>query len=191
MPDAVVDAMVEHIQRVDDPQAGLWNIGRRLELARRLDALQAISSRGDDLERGLRVWRARLGETDAARSLLRELTDAVKAGKYRDWDDPDWLEGVSDPVLLPDLFEALRADLQVKRDDPFGPSRFLHRAILRIGGDEAIKGYDELIGASEESRFKFLRIHRDDVVQAELRKVGQEAAADIAGALGLPVLEIA
>jgi len=189
VPDAVIDAMVDRVRTVDNPHGGLWNIGQRLGGAGNLGALQAISSRSDALESGLRVWRARLGETEAASSLLGDLTGAVKEGKGREWDDPEWLEGVSDPVLLPDLFEALRADLMVERDDPFGPSRYLHRAILRIGGDDAVKGYDELMSTSDESRFNFLRIHRDDVVQAELRKIGQESAADVARTLGLPVLD--
>jgi hypothetical protein len=190
VPEKLVAAAVSNIHTVGDPQFGLWHIGERLGQAGRLDALQAISSRSAELEQGLRQWRARLGEIDAARLLLSEMIEGLRAGQSRDWDDPDWVEGIVDPALLPQLFDALRADLEAQRDDPFGPSRALLRAILRIGGEEAVRRYDELIFSSEESRFKFLRLHREDVIQSELRRVGQLRAPDVAASLGVPVLEL-
>lgn len=190
VPGAVIDAIVERVRVVDDVRFDLWQIGERLMRAGRLDALQVLATYGDEFERGLRPWRARLGEADAARALIAEMIEAIKAGSHREWDDPDWLEGVREPDLLPALFEALHAELESAREDPFGPSRAINRAILRIGGEEAVRRYDGLIEQSDDSRFKFLRIQRDEVVQSELRRAGQAQAAKVARKLDLPVLEI-
>jgi hypothetical protein len=117
------------------------------------------------------------------------MIEGLKSQRNRDWDDPGWLEGVTDSELLPDLFDALLLDLEHERDDPFGPGRSLHRAILRIGGEEAVRRYDELIASSDEPRFKFLRLWRDEVVQSELRAVGQSRAGEVAAALSVPNLD--
>lgn len=189
MPAAVIDSIIEHVDSVEEPDFDLWHIGERLAGEGRLDALQALSANGDELERGLRQWRAGLGEFEAARLLLVEMTPALREGRRREWDDAEWLEGSTSPDLLPLLFDALAAALEVETDDPFGPARALQRAIYRIGGDEAVRSYDELIASSDESRFKFLRLHRDELVQAELRRAGQARVAEVAEALELPVLE--
>jgi hypothetical protein len=50
-----------------------------------------------------------------------------------------------------------------------------------------VRLYDELIASSDDSRFKFLRIQRDEIVQSELRKAGQHEAVIVAERLDVPV----
>jgi hypothetical protein len=192
-PDELVDAIVAHMSEptVPEPDYELWSIGERFVREDRLDALQALSAKSEELERRLRPWRARLGNSGAAETLLVEMTAALAAGRRFDRDEETWLEGVSEPKLLALLFEALGAALSTEGDSPFGVSSALGRAIYRIGGDDAVLGYDELIASSDDSRFKFLRLQRDEIVQAELRVAGQRRSAEVAGAIGAPVLAAA
>jgi hypothetical protein len=46
-----------------------------------------------------------------------------------------------------------------------------------------------VIASSDDSRFKFLRLQRDEIVQAELRLAGQKRAAGIASRLEVVALE--
>lgn len=191
VPAEVVDAIVTHMSEptVPEPDYELWAIGERFVKEGRLDALQALSTKNEELERRLRPWRARLGDPGAAETLLIEMIAAISAGQRFDRDEENWLEGVSEPKLLGLLFEALGAALATEGDSPFGVSAALGRAIYRIGGDEAVLRYDELIASSDDSRFKFLRLQRDEIVQAELRVAGQRRSAEVAAAIGSPVLE--
>jgi hypothetical protein len=121
--------------------------------------------------------------------LLDELTKTLRKGKRTDRDEAEWLDGVRDEGLLPLLFDALTVALRIDDDSPFGVSGVIGRAIYRIGGEEAVHMYDELIASSDESRFRFLRLQRDEIVQAELRTAGQTRAADVASRLQLVSLE--
>ncbi len=191
VPDEVVAALLTSASEptVAEPDFELWTIGERFVTERRLDGLQALSAKSAELERRLRPWRARLGETEAARLLLDELNAALKEGQRFDHDEPHWLDGVGDSVLLPQLFAALEVAIKTEGESPFGVSRPIGRAIYRIGGDDAVRTYDELIASSDDSRFKFLRLQRDEIVQAELRAAGQLKAGEVAERLRLPVLE--
>ena len=113
----------------------------------------------------------------------------LKEGTTLHRDDAGWLEGVAHADLLPPLFEALRAAVATEADSPLGVSTAITRAIYRIGGEEAVRMYDALIASSDDSRFKFLRLQRDEVVQAELRLAGQLKAREVAERLNLPSLE--
>jgi hypothetical protein len=50
--------------------------------------------------------------------------------------------------------------------------------------------YYPLIESSDESRFKFLRLQRDEIVQAELRAAGQLKAGEVARRLEVPTLDL-
>ena len=92
---------------------------------------------------------------------------------------------------MSDLFGALKLAALIDEDVPRPFVSALVRAIHRIGGEEAVQLYDELITSSDDSRFKFLRIQRNEIVQTELRKAGQAAAASVAEHLGVPVFAAA
>jgi hypothetical protein len=192
LPDTVVTAVAEHLRVTTEPEERdfeLWHIGQRFAAEGHLDALQELSSRDESIARRLLPWRAAAGETDAAHTLLESMIDTtLQSGRNVDRTDAEWLEGVRAPELLPLLFAALEAELKVKRDDPFGVRGDLERTIHQIGGEDAIRMYDDLIEGSDDSRFKFLRIPRDALVQSELRAAGQERAAAVADELGVPTL---
>jgi hypothetical protein len=61
-------------------------------------------------------------------------------------------------------------------------------AIRRIGGAEAVAGYDELMGSSNESAFRFMRASRGEVVQDVLNQSGQTLAPVVAASLGMPFI---
>jgi hypothetical protein len=50
--------------------------------------------------------------------------------------------------------------------------------------------YDTLIASSDDSRFKFLRPQRDEIVQTALRAAGQLKAGEVAERLNVPVLDV-
>ena len=191
VPDAVVHAFLEHVKEMTPKEAEieLWAIGDRFVRDRRLDVLEKLSQKSTEFDAALRPWRSRLGETEAARILLEELVVKLAEGARFDRDDAEWLEGVNDKALLGALFEALTLAIRSEDDSPFGVSGALGRAIYRIGGDEAVRMYDELIEGSDDSRFKFLRLQRDEIVQGELRRAGQASAVDVAARLDLVGLD--
>jgi hypothetical protein len=191
VPDEVVEALLAHVSELTPKEAEieLWTLGDRFVRDGRLDALQALSGRGSQFDVALRPWRARLGEIEAARLLLNELVANLREQKRFDRDEVEWLNGVRDEGLLASLFDALAPALRLEDDSPFGVSGAIGRAIYRIGGDEAVRTYDELIASSDESRFKFLRLQRDEVVQKELRAIGQANAAEVAARLQVAALE--
>jgi hypothetical protein len=191
VPDEVVAALIEHVNEVTPKEAEieLWTLGDRFAREDRLEALQTLSGKSSELEEGLRPWRARLGEIEAARLLLETLTMNLREGKHVDRDDAEWLDGVREEGLLALLFEALALALRTEDDSPFGVSGAVARAIYRIGGDESVRMYDDLIASSDESRFKFLRLQRDEIVQAELRATGQRSAAEVVSRLQLVPLD--
>lgn len=191
VPDDVVEALLAHVSEMTSKEAEieLWTVGDRFVRESRLDALQKLSETGTEFDAALRPWRSRLGEAEAARVLLEELVARMREGVRLDRDDAEWLEGVNDGALLTALFEGLALAIRSEDDSPFGVSGALGRAIYRIGGDEAVRMYDELIGSSDDSRFKFLRMQRDEIVQAELRRAGQATAVEVHKRLGLGWLD--
>jgi hypothetical protein len=191
VPDEVVEALLTQVSEMTPKEAEieLWTIGDRFMREARLDAMQALSRKSNEFDVALRPWRSRLGETEAARILLDGLIANLSAGKRFDRDEAEWLEGVNDKELLKPLFDALALAIRSEDDSPFGVSGALGRAIYRVGGDEAVRMYDELIDNSDESRFKFLRLQRDEIVQAELRRTGQASAVDVTARLELATLD--
>lgn len=211
VPPAVVDALIEQASdSTAEHNFDLRAIGSGLVRAGRLDAIQALSAKNETFERVLQSYRAQLGEIEPAHVLLGELTEALEAGRFGEIrrepvlrperpaqgvtiraafsaDDPEWLEGVRCAELLPDLFAALKLAALIDEDVPRPLVSALVRAIHRIGGEEAVQLYDDLIASSDDSRFKFLRIQRNEIVQAELRKAGQAAAGAVAERVGVPV----
>jgi hypothetical protein len=214
VPPAVVEALVEHAsESTAEHHFDLRAIGSGFVQAGRLDALQTLSAKNETFERALRTCRAQLGEVESAHVLLKELTEALEAGRFGEIriepgprpgrthqgpiiraayadDDPEWLEGVRSAELLPDLFGALQLAALIDEDIPRPLVSALIHAIHRIGGEEAVQLYDELIIASNDSRFTFLRIQRNEVVQAELRMAGQRAATSVAERVGVPILQL-
>jgi hypothetical protein len=211
-PPEVVDAAVRHVTvSTEEHDFDLRRLAAGFVTAGRLDALQTISVKSEAFEAILRTYRAELGEVGSARILIEQLVAGIEAGKFGELrtepglrprrtttgvgaraayseHDTEWLHGVSSPDLLPDLFRALRVAALLDEDIPTIGHRLV-RAISRIGGEDAVDRYDDLIEASEDSRYKFLRSQRDEIAQQELRKAGQELAPSVASELGVPVLD--
>ncbi len=188
--DEVIRALVENLRRPgsDGHDFDLAYIGTRLAEAEELGALQALSQNHAEISQALLPARAQLGDADAAETLLLQTAVALEGGVRVDRDENLWLGGVRDGRLLPLLFRALEAELRTERDDPFGIRNNLIGAINRIGGEDAVRRYDELIERSTESPFKFLRIARDELVQNELQAAGQLEAEQVATRIGVPLL---
>ena len=50
--------------------------------------------------------------------------------------------------------------------------------------------YDDLIAGSDDSRFKFLRLQRDEIVQVQLRVAGQRHVSEVAKRPNIPALDV-
>lgn len=191
LPDVLVSALTERLRRYE-PERGFFAlsyIGRRLAESHRLDALRTLAGRDATLADALRKSLARAGDQEAAHALLAETLASLETGHRIDSLDVEWLRGVNDTAFLPFLFDCLATAFRHGLDRPVDVAGPLICTIRRIGGDEAVRCYDEIIEGTEETNFKFLRRARDEVVQDELRKAGRSAAERSAYMLGLPILE--
>jgi hypothetical protein len=105
------------------------------------------------------------------------------------------MSGVTETAMLPELFELLRRSYKLSdRPLPRVMSGFdLHdvvnpttETISRIGGRDAVAGYDQLIEAGGD--FRWLGTQRDRVAAGVLSEDGERFAAEASKQLGLPIL---
>jgi hypothetical protein len=192
LPEVLIAALEEGLRQAES-DAGFFHlayIGRRLADAGALETLRGLEAVSEDFADSLRKPLATAGDRQAARALLAELLGRLQEGERVDRHEAEWLRGVADPELLDPLFECLVAAYEPPTYDPFDVSGSLIAAIRRIGGDEAIRRYDDLLEAADKPRLMFLRRAREEIVQDELRKVGQVQAPRTAESLGFPYLGI-
>jgi hypothetical protein len=190
VPDEVFTALAAKMRTLarEDDFLYLPYVGRRLAEGGRLDIVAELVHVSSNFESQLRPTLAAAGDVDSAAALLLRLAESLAAGESADYLELDWLNGVRDPSLLPDLFACLTQALASRQDGPLGALPKLVPTIRRIGGEEAVDRYDALIASSDEPRFRFMRASREEVAQDELNKAGAAAAPAIAASLGLPFL---
>lgn len=172
-----------------------WLARRMLENGRR-DLAELVASRSEDFAALLEPLLAGDGDIPAQRKLMGELKERLRTERVPSEADLQWLGGVSSEQLLGGLFAVLsenwklddRPTARVRTGfglhDLFGP---VQEAIARVGGREAVRGYDALL--AKGGGFRWLRASRERVAAAELLSDAQRFGPGAARTLGLPVLD--
>jgi len=189
LPDDFADALTERLSAVSEhDEFELDRIGSRFVEEDRVDALRALAAKNEALGTRLRPYLAALGDPIQVRTLLDGLKQSLSTGETADRLDLTWLNGAAQEEFLDELFECLVLARRFERN-PFGASGMLESAIAQVGGMDAVAKYDEVIAKHPFDGAQFLRLQRDRLAQAELQKVGNLSAADLAELLGVPLLE--
>ncbi|MFP5388101.1 MAG: hypothetical protein ACLGG5_02220, partial [Thermoleophilia bacterium] len=200
LPNPVLLACAEQLDAVL-PEEGTeryslrWLAQRMLENGRR-DLAEGVASRSEGFAALLDPLLASDGDVPAQRKLVEALRERLQTERVPSEDDLRWLGGVSSEQLLDELFAVLgenwelddRPTVRVRTGfglpDLFNP---LQEAIARVGGREAVRGYDALL--AEGGDFRWLRASRDRIAAAELLSDAQRFGPGAARSLGLPVLD--
>ena len=136
------------------------------------------------------------GGVESQLKLAGELSRTLRESGVPGRDDLDWLSGVESERLLGVLFAILEQNWKLDErpvaavrsgyglSDLFTP---LQDAIARVGGREAVAGYDRLLARGGD--FRWLRGSRARIAAAVLLADGQRYGPGAARALGLPVLD--
>jgi len=182
-------------QAAADPDA---NGFRLVALARRF-----VEAGREDLARRVEEFASLLppllaeeGDLDAQKEMLDELKGTLDGDGLPHEDRLAWMGGLTETAMLPGLFEVLRRSYKLS-DRPmsrrvssgYGLRDIINpttEAISRIGGREAVAGYDELIEAGGD--FRWLSGQRDRVAGAVLSEDGERFASEAARRMRLPVL---
>ena len=190
LPDVLVEAITERLREGGRHQYELRSIGDRLAAEGHIDALRQLSQVSDDFTVTFRPHLAQAGDPEALQLLIDQLVSDLRQGRRPDSEDLRWLDGARDPALLPKLFEALLLAFKSPLNsdgrafsDTVTP---LRAAIIEIGGEGALRLYDEIL--EREDDVQFLRLQREDVLQVELLRDGLAAVPDACLSLGLPYL---
>lgn len=136
------------------------------------------------------------GDVERQLKLATELSRTLQENGAPGRDDLDWLSGVESERLLGLLFTILEQNWKLDErpvaavrsgyglSDLFNP---LQDAIARVGGREAVAGYDRLLARGGD--FRWLRGSRSRIAAAVLLADGQRYGPGAARALGLPILD--
>ena len=190
LPDLLVEAITEHLREGERDKYELRSVGDRLAAEGQIEALRQLSDVSDDFAVTFRPHLAQAGDPDALQLLIDQLVSDLRQGRRPDSEDLRWLEGARDPTFLPKLFEALLLAFKSPLNDDgraFSDTGTpLRAAIIQIGGEEALRLYDEILERDDD--VQFLRLQREDVLQAELLRDGLADVPDACSSLGLPYL---
>lgn len=202
--DPLPNLLFERCADVLDPEAAadpgsmgyrMASIAQRFVAIGRGDLARRLAGRLDQFAGALPPILAEHGDLVAQREMFGELKRTLDEDKLPDDHRLTWMGGVTETVMLPELFEVLRRSYKLSdRPLPRVMSGFgLHdvvnpttETINRIGGREAVAGYDELIDTGGD--FRWLGLHRDRVADAVLSRDGERFAALAAARMGLPFL---
>lgn len=154
------------------------------------EALRSLAGASELLRGVVNPFLAALGDQQAGESQLQELKEILERPQRPSTEYLFWLDGIRDPRFLPALFECLILVLtngapQREFDFSAGP---IAKSIQEIGGQEAVRRYDEILEETDDPRLLFLRRNRDQIEDASLNSLGEEAAAHAAESVGLPLL---
>jgi hypothetical protein len=135
------------------------------------------------------------GDVESQLKLAGDLSNRLRDSGTPGPEDLDWLGGVESEQLLSALFTILEQNWKLDErpvatvrsgyglSDLFNP---LQEAIARVGGREAVAGYDRLLAAGGD--FLWLRGSRARIAAAVLLADGQRYGSGAAASLGLPIL---
>jgi len=192
--DALGSAMHASKGKVDDAGARR-HVLRRLVAAGHVAGAQKVARQSPELTNTFDSLLAEHGHVDAQERLLQHMVDRARARKSLVHDDMGWMTAVEDPRLLEPLF-ALLGSVWKTSDKPIprissGPG--LHdvtspvmAGIRRIGGEDAINGYDALLARGGDAR----RLHaqREELAASLLRLEGLDMAETASADAHLPVI---
>lgn len=185
----VVEALVLGL-RPDSGESGyVVEIAGRLAERHRVDGLRELATRNPHLGAELRPFLARSGHAASINRMLEDLIAELGSESHIDRGF-HWLGGIEDRRFLPQLFRALSLVDSEQSSAPDGRWELettLHETIRRIGGEAAIRGYDELL---ENEERRFLRLRREVIVAQELMVEGLKALEDAARSAEVPLLAV-
>ncbi|MFP5387842.1 MAG: NACHT domain-containing protein [Thermoleophilia bacterium] len=185
--EALVEVLVAQLHPGPNEEGTVADIARVLARHRRLKELRELSKRNALLGEQLRPYLAQAGDAAAIDAMLAELIADLRGQAHIDRGF-QWLGGATVDRFLTGLFEAVSCLEEGRTSPPDGRWELeaaLHETIRRIGGEAAIRGYDELL---KDERHRFLRLRRDVIVMQELLTMGLEALEEAARAAGVPAL---
>jgi hypothetical protein len=171
------------------------SIAQRFVAAGRGDLARRLAGRMEEFAGTLPPLLAEHGDLEAQREMFDELKRTLDEDKLPDDHRLSWMSGVTEPAMLPELFQILRRSYKLSdRPLPRVMSGFgLHdvinpttETISRIGGRDAVVGYDELIDVGGD--FRWLGTQRDRVAAAVLSEDGERFASEAARQMRLPLL---
>jgi len=172
-----------------------WLARRMLENGRR-DLAEPVASRSEGFTALLEPLLATAGDVPTQRKLAGELRERLLTERVPSEDDLQWLGGIESEQMLDELFAILGENWKLDErpvavvrsgyglHDLFNP---LQEAIARVGGREAVAGYDALLAKGGD--FRWLRASRDRIASAEMLADAQRFGPSAARSLGLPVLD--
>lgn len=185
----VVEALVRGLSPEPEESGYVTEIARKLAERHRVDGLRDLASRNPHLEAELRPSLAQGGDAAAIDRMLGDLIAELEGESHIDRSF-QWLGGIKDRRFFPALFVALSL-LGQERLSPAGGrwelETALHETIRRIGGEGAIRGYDELL--KDEER-RFFRLRREVIVAQELMVEGLKALEAASRSAGVPWLAV-
>ncbi|MGN6664027.1 MAG: SIR2 family protein [Solirubrobacterales bacterium] len=171
------------------------SIAKRFVTAGREDLARRLAGRSEEFSKTLPPILAEHGHLEAQREMFEELKRTLDEDNLPDDHRLSWMNGVTETVMLPELFEVLRRSYKLSdRPRPRVMSGFdLHdivnpttETISRIGGRGAVAGYDRLIDAGGD--FRWLGAQRERVAAQVLSEDGERFAAEASERLQLPNL---
>ena len=179
VPNPVLLACVEQLD-AKIPEEGaqryhLRSLARRLLENGRRDLAERVGSHSEDFAALLEPLLAGGGDIPTQLKLTSELKERLRESGTPSEEDLHWLGGVASEQLLGGLFAILDENWKLDErpvamvrsgyglHDLFNP---LQEAIARIGGRQAVAGYDGLLARGGD--YRWLRASRDRVAAAEL-----------------------
>ena len=200
LPNPVLLALVERLDpRLPEERTQryhLRSLARRLLDNGRDDLAGQLAAGSEHFAAMLAPLLASRGDVESQLKLAGELSRTLRESGVPGRDDLDWLSGVESERLLGVLFAILEQNWKLDErpvaavrsgyglSDLFNP---LQDAIARVGGREAVAGYDRLLARGGD--FRWLRGSRARIAAAVLLADGQRYGPSAARALGLPVLD--
>lgn len=185
----VIEALALGLSPDPEESGYVAEIARRLAERHRVDGLRELARRNPHLEAELRPFLAHGGDAAAIDRMLGDLIAELKSESHIDRGF-QWLGGIGDSHFLPQLFVALSLADQGRPSPPDGRwelETILNETIRKIGGEAAIRGYDELL---EDEERRFFRLRREVIVAQELMVEGLKALGIAAQSAGVPLLAV-
>lgn len=167
------------------------HLGDTLAAGEQVRTLRELSSKDVELQAALIPHLARAGDIEAQTQLLGDLLARSRANGGRHL-RLHWLEGVSDPSLLPLLFDCLDASYRMRLGEGVinDTMSSVHLAIRRLGGVEAVRHYDQMMAADDPvPGAQFLRANREAIVQDLLEAEGVALTSPLAAKLRLSLFD--